>query len=65
MPKRRANRPKLDKLRTRKPDSATSCWYCGLTRNVPEKKYDGLCLSCYMDFIEDDSALKLWKGVAA
>jgi len=30
-----------------------------------EKKYDGLYLSCYMDFIEDDIALKLWKGVAA
>jgi hypothetical protein len=28
--------------------------------NVPVKKYDGLCQSCWWDFHEDDIALELW-----
>jgi hypothetical protein len=42
------------------PDSAARCWFCGEVRNVPVKKYGGMCMSCWLDFHEDDIALELW-----
>ena len=40
--------------------SDARCWFCGNTMNVPAKKYDGLCMSCHLDFQEDDICLELW-----
>jgi len=40
--------------------SDARCWFCGETRNVPAKKYDGLCMSCWYDFHEDDIVLELF-----
>lgn len=49
---------------TKRTESDARCWFCGEVRNVPAKKYDGMCMSCWMDFHEDDIALELW-GVEA
>jgi hypothetical protein len=59
MNKRRKRAPKLTNL-TAKSESDCRCWFCGSTMNVPVKKYDGLCQSCWWDFHEDDIALELW-----
>jgi hypothetical protein len=61
MGKRRANRPTLTDLTPKNPESDVCCWYCGHTRNVPGKKYDGLCMSCWWEFHEDDITLEVLK----
>jgi NMD protein affecting ribosome stability and mRNA decay len=58
MGKRRNTPPKLAKLKSH-PGSEDRCWFCGETRNVPAKRYDGLCMSCWWDFHEDDIILEL------
>jgi hypothetical protein len=42
-------------------ESDARCWFCGETRNVPATQYNGLCMSCWWDFHEDDITLKLFK----
>ena len=64
MKAKRKHRPGLSDLTPKNPESGSCCVYCGDTRNVPSGKYDGMCMSCYMDFIEDDLMLGIWKGVA-
>lgn len=59
MNKRRKRPPKLKHL-TARSESNCRCWYCGSTMNVPVKRYDGLCQSCFFDFHEDDIALELF-----
>jgi hypothetical protein len=56
---RRKRRPELTSLTVKKPDSEVCCWFCGNTMNVPKKKYDGLCMSCWWEFHEDDIILEL------
>jgi hypothetical protein len=57
MNKRRAHRPELSDLTPKNPDTESCCIYCGNTRNVPASRYAGMCLSCYLDFHEDDIML--------
>jgi hypothetical protein len=59
MNKRRKRAPKLTNL-TAKSESDCRCWYCGSTMNVPVKKHDGMCMSCFFDFHEDDITLELF-----
>jgi hypothetical protein len=63
MANRRKVTPKLSDIPSH-PDSDARCWFCGQTRNVPAGKYDGFCMSCYLEFQEDDIAMELW-GVEA
>ena len=60
MNKRRKNAPALATLAPANPHSTVCCWFCGNTLNVPPKKYDGLCMSCWYDFHEDDIVLELF-----
>jgi len=60
MGKRRAHRPKMSALKDHI-RSDDRCWFCGQTRNVPAARYDGLCMSCWWDFMEDDIVLELFK----
>lgn len=62
MGSRRKHRPGINATRN-KTISDICCWYCGNTRNVPASKYDGLCMSCFFDFHEDDIQLDLFKEV--
>lgn len=41
-------------------DSNTRCLICGETRNVPFKRYYGLCAACWMREQEDDVLLELF-----
>jgi hypothetical protein len=58
---RRKHRPGLSDITPKNPESDVCCWFCGHTRNVPVKKYDGLCMSCWHDFHEDDIVLELYR----
>jgi len=57
---RRKHRPALTDIKVKEPRSEVCCWFCGNTLNVPPKKYDGLCMSCWYDFHEDDIVLELF-----
>ncbi|NCC53854.1 MAG: hypothetical protein EOM20_21980 [Spartobacteria bacterium] len=57
---RRKHRPAINSLTKKNPESEVCCWFCGNTRNVPAKKYDGLCMSCWWEFHEDDIALEIF-----
>lgn len=56
---RRKRQPALTAIKVKEPRSEVCCWFCGNTRNVPVKKYDGLCMSCWWEFHEDDIALEV------
>jgi hypothetical protein len=56
MNKRRKKAPKLKALTSRS-ESDCRCWFCGSTMNVPVTRYEGLCMSCWWDFHEDDIIL--------
>jgi len=60
MGKRRAYRPKLNKLKDHIKSDARCC-FCGQVRNVPAGRHDGLCASCYFDFNEDDVVLGVFQ----
>ena len=56
---RRKHRPAINSLTKKNPESEVCCWFCGNTRNVPADKYDGMCMSCWLDFHEDYISLEL------